>query len=64
MRNPILKNLKKISPIQFDLMGSVLIGISQTRKTLRAPALVSLKKTEYEKLLNYILTAATSFKHK
>jgi len=64
MRNPILKNLKKITPIQFDLILSALIGISQTRKSLKAPALVSLKKTDYEKVLRHILTSAISFKHK
>ena len=50
MRNPIVKKLKKISPLQYDLMASVFIGISQTRKTLKMPTLTSLKKEEYEKL--------------
>jgi len=44
MRNNILKRLKKITPLQLDLMNAALIGISQTRKTLKAPSLVALKK--------------------
>ena len=64
MRNPILKKLKKVSPLQYDLMISAFIGISQTRKTLKMPSLVSLKKAEYEKVLKHIFKAATSSKHK
>ena len=44
MRNNILKRLKKITPLQLDLMNAALIGISQARKTLKAPSLVALKK--------------------
>ena len=44
MRNNILKRLKKTTPLQLDLMNAALIGISQTRKTLKAPSLVALKK--------------------
>ena len=64
MRNPILKKLKKVSPLQYDLMISAFIGISQTRKTLKMPSLVSLKKAQYEKVLKHIFKAAISFKHK
>ena len=64
MRNPILKKLKKITPLQYDLLASAFIGISQTRKNLKMPTLVSLKKKQYEKILKYILKAAISFKHK
>ena len=64
IRNPILKKLKKISPLQYDLMISAFIGISQTRKTLKMPTLVSLKKAEYEKVLKHIFKAVISFKHK
>ena len=62
MRNPILKKLKKISPLQYDLMTSAFIGISQTRKTLKMPTLTSLKKTQYEKILKHIFKGATTFK--
>lgn len=64
MRNPILKKLKKIRPLQYDLMASAILGISQTRKTLKMPNLVSLKKAQYEKVLKHIFKAAISFKHK
>ena len=64
MRNSILKRLKKITPLQYDLMTASLIGISQSRKTLKAPSLISLKKSQYEKILKHILKAAISFKHK
>ena len=62
MRNPILKKLKKISALQYDLMTSAFIGISQTRKTLKMPTLTSLKKTQYEKILKHIFKGATTFK--
>ena len=62
MRNPILKKLKKINPLQYDLMTSAFIGISQTRKTLKMPTLTSLKKTQYEKILKHIFKGATTFK--
>ncbi|MDG1982360.1 MAG: helix-turn-helix domain containing protein [Alphaproteobacteria bacterium] len=62
MRNPILKKLKKVSPLQYDLMISAFIGISQTRKTLKMPTLTSLKKTQYEKILKHIFKGATTFK--
>ena len=62
MRNNILKGLKKITPLQFDLMTASLIGISQSRKTLKAPSLISLKKNQYEKVLRHILKGAVSFK--
>ena len=45
-------------------MISAFIGISQTRKTLKMPSLVSLKKAEYEKVLKHIFKVAISFKHK
>ena len=64
MRNPILKKLKKVSPLQYDLMISAFIGISQTRKTLKMPSLVLLRKAQYEKVLKHIFKAAISFKHK
>ena len=64
IRNPILKKLKKISPLQYDLMISAFIGISQTRKTLKMPTLVSLRKAQYEKVLKHIFKAAISFRHK
>jgi len=64
MRNSILKRLKKITPLQYDLMTASLIGISQSRKTLKAPSLISLKKAQYEKVLKHILKAAISFEHK
>ena len=62
MRNPILKKLKKISALQYDLMTSAFIGISQTRKTLKMPTLTSLKKAQYEKILKHIFKGATTFK--
>ena len=62
MRNNILKGLKKITPLQFDLMIATLIGISQSRKTLKAPSLISLKKNQYEKVVRHILKGAVSFK--
>ena len=62
MRNPILKKLKKINPLQYDLMTSAFIGISQTRKTLKMPTLTSLKKAQYEKILKHIFKGATTFK--
>lgn len=62
MRTPILKKLKKITPLQYDLMASAVIGISQTRKTLRAPALTSLKREEYKRVLKYILSEPKKFK--
>jgi len=62
MRSNILKRLKKITPLQLDLMNAALIGISQARKTLKAPSLVALKKNEYEKVLRYILKGAISYK--
>ena len=64
IRNPILKKLKKVSPLQYDLMISAFIGISQTRKTLKMPSLVLLRKAQYEKVLKHIFKAAISFKHK
>ena len=51
MRNNILKRLKKITPLQLDLMNAALIGISQARKTLKAPSLVALKKMSMKKYL-------------
>ena len=45
-------------------MASAFIRISQTRKTLKIPTLVSLKKAQYEKVLKHILKAAISFEHK
>ena len=62
MRNPIVKKLKKISPLQYDLMASVFIGISQTRKTLKMPTLTSLKKEQYEKILKHMFKGAITFK--
>ena len=62
MRNPILKKLKKINPLQYDLMVSAFIGISQTRKTLKMPTLTSLKKEQYEKILKHMFKGATTFK--
>ena len=62
MRNPILKKLKKISPLQYDLMISAFIGISQTRKTLKMPTLTSLKKEQYEKILKHMFKGAITFK--
>ena len=62
MRTPILKKLKKITPLQYDLMASAVIGISQTRKTLKAPALTSLKREEYKRVLKYILNEPLKFK--
>jgi hypothetical protein len=62
MRNPIVKKLKKISPLQYDLMVSAFIGISQTRKTLKMPTLTSLKKEQYEKILKHIFKGAITFK--
>ena len=62
MRKPILKKLKKVSPLQYDLMISAFIGISQTRKTLKMPTLTSLKKAQYEKILKHIFKGATTFK--
>ena len=62
MRSNILKRLKKITPLQLDLMNAALIGISQARKTLKAPSLVALKKNEYEKVLRYLLKGAISYK--
>ena len=62
MRNPIVKKLKKISPLQYDLMVSAFIGISQTRKTLKMPTLTSLKKEQYEKILKHMFKGATTFK--
>ena len=62
MRNPIVKKLKKISPLQYDLMASAFIGISQTRKTLKMPTLTSLKKEQYEKILKHMFKGAITFK--
>ena len=62
MRNPILKKLKKVSPLQYDLMISAFIGISQTRKTLKMPTLTSLKKEQYEKILKHMFKGAITFK--
>jgi hypothetical protein len=62
MRNPIVKKLKKISPLQYDLMVSAFIGISQTRKTLKMPTLTSLKKEQYEKILKHMFKGAITFK--
>ena len=62
MRNPIVKKLKKISPLQYDLLASAFIGISQTRKTLKMPTLTSLKKEQYEKILKHMFKGATTFK--
>ena len=62
MRNPIVKKLKKINPLQYDLMVSAFIGISQTRKTLKMPTLTSLKKEQYEKILKHMFKGATTFK--
>jgi len=48
--------------LQYDLMASAVIGISQTRKTLKAPALTSLKREEYKRVLKYILNEPLKFK--
>ena len=46
----------------YRLMASAVIGISQTRKTLKAPALTSLKREEYKRVLKYILNEPLKFK--
>ena len=55
MRKPIIHQIKnKFKPINFDLLGAILIGVSITRKTLKNPSLTKLNNQEYENILRYL----------
>ena len=54
---------KKIKPINYDLMGAILVGVSVARKTLDNPILSKLNDREYEKVLRHLFNAALNYKN-
>ena len=64
MRKPVIDGIrKKIKPINYDLMGAILVGVSVARKTLDNPILSKLNDKEYEKVLRHLFNAALNYKN-
>ena len=64
MRKPVIDGIKKkIKPINYDLMGAILVGVSVARKTLDNPILSKLNDREYEKVLRHLFNAALNYKN-
>ena len=64
MRKPVIDGIKKkIKPINYDLMGAILVGVSVARKTLDNPILSKLNDKEYEKVLRQLFNAALNYKN-